>query len=391
MNDSSNADSTTPSEPAWDDLADRDTDPFLTSFEREHESTLPREFIEQSSKALAAKNKRENPTTPDIPQDAAPFAWIGASIAYDELPMPEPINWLVEDLMYLGGVYAHVGKPKTGKTMGARTLAAAVSSEFVSDIHTFMGRSVMPGSVLYVDFENPRNIARASFDRLNEDGYNMRFLRVLLAEPTPTSLSHGMSSLVGYCEGVRPKLIVLDGLLGFARIENLNDYAEVHPIIQELRNVAGKYDCAILFQHHGRKSGGADGDQSLGSVALPGQLDGMLSFTKNLDVHYVETATMREGQPIEKSAVVHSGEALVLDGDHKARQYVQEQREQRDNLRAYVADHGEVKLSDFRSGWGSYKKTRAGLQWLVDRGELHQQGKPHSPADPIRFTIEPPS
>ena len=225
-----------------------------------------------------------------------------APILYADLPEAEPLKWCVDGLIYRGGICMFVGRPKCGKTGAALTLAAKMSS----GAEEFFGRQLYPGPVLYLDYENPRNLTRTRLDRLHTDGgYSLEYLYPLLGERPQPNMMMSMLRLCEAMEHAHPTIVFLDGLMGFAGIEDLNNYAEVYPAFTELRRAAEAFDCAIVLMHHGRKSGGSQGDQSAGSVAIPGQCDVMLSFEAHDDYSRFEVHTdcLREGEPIPRSIV----------------------------------------------------------------------------------------
>ena len=284
----------------------------------------------------------------------------------------------------------HIGRPKSGKSTAARTLACGLSSshETEGQPNQFFGRELATGNVVYIDYENPGRIAHHSFRGLREDGFDTRLLRLLLNEPSPISLLHGLEYIRAEANRHRPVLMVLDGLMGFARIEDLNDYAKVQPALQHLREFAVEFDCAVLLQHHGRKSGGFGGEQALGSVAIPGQVDGLLDFNFDNDGrHWVTSEALRHGEGIERTDVVMHGERMVLDEQASKRDYAQRQDERRHDLLAKVMEKGTATLSDFRTGFGRRESYRPMLEQMCRDGTLVQLGKAHDRTDPVRFAV----
>ena len=62
-----------------------------------------------------------------------------------------------------------------------------------------------------------------------------------------------LEAALGYCA---PTLVILDPLVAFCAGGNMNDNAVMSLVIRELKQLAAKFDCAVLVVHHTRK--GAD-------------------------------------------------------------------------------------------------------------------------------------
>jgi hypothetical protein len=65
----------------------------------------------------------------------------------------------------------------------------------------------------------------------------------------------GLAHLELLLESLRPDLIVLDPLVAFCGGGNVNDNAVMSLVMQALKRLATRFDCAVLIIHHTRKGG----------------------------------------------------------------------------------------------------------------------------------------
>ncbi len=315
-------------------------------------------------------------------------SWAAAAVPFNDLPEPEPIDWLAADLFYLGGVYCIVGPPKAGKTAAARTLATVVASD---EERLFLGRKTRRGNVVYIDYENPRTVSHERFAKLRAGGLSVEGLAVHLAAPHPPDMAAAVVRLRAEIEARKPLLVVIDGLQGWAAIEDLSDYSHVHAAIAPLRELAEVHNCTILFQHHGSKHSPTDPS---GSNALAGNVDGILAFNKTGvgDVTYTaHTAELREGRHLPKSNVAIGDDGRsVLDGTAAERAGEEDAAERRKTALAYVAENGEVRHSDLlKSMQGRPAARRATLEELLRDGCLRSIGRQRGRGEnALRYRVE---
>ena len=239
---------------------------------------------------------------------------------YSDLPPLTPTPWVVDGLLYREGVYAFVGAPKSGKSQAAATLAAALCSPESAD---FLDRDiVLRGNAVVVDYENPSHVTRKRFDLLHGGGLSLEGLVLLLNQPSPESTAAGAAHLRAVLAEHAPIVLIVDGLQGWARIENLNDYAQVHAAVVTLRTLAAEFRTVVVFQHHGSKHSNTDPS---GSNAIAGNVDGIVGFTRAEEgadaEHSVFTRDLRDGNHIPKSIVEldPGGRSIIVESVSKRR------------------------------------------------------------------------
>jgi hypothetical protein len=158
----------------------------------------------ERARRFEASGRIETPTS----------AWvnIGSLLAEPD----EVLRWLVNGLLLLGGTSLLVSKPKVGKSTLVRDLALCVGCGL-----RFLGREVTPGAVLYVALEDKRAELRRAFRAMGAgDDDPIEFYIARAPEDA-------LEWLRQKAEQRRPKLIAIDTFQRFARLQDLNDYAQV--------------------------------------------------------------------------------------------------------------------------------------------------------------------
>lgn len=85
-------------------------------------------------------------------------------------------------------------------------------------------------------------------------------------------------------------------------MEDLNSYAEVTKATQPMIGIANDTGCCIVGLTHRRKSGGERGEEALGSTALIGSVDTVLSFKEDGDRRSIYSR-QREGEDMEETSI----------------------------------------------------------------------------------------
>jgi hypothetical protein len=181
---------------------------------------------------------------------------------------PPPVEWLVEGLFPMGEVTGLFAESGGGKSWFTMALALAVAG---GDTH-FLGRTVRPGRVLYVDEENPRDLVdqrlRAlgmtpahleNLDYINQQGVN------LFEEP-----EHLIEQAIDF----EPSLIVLGTLSSLSvGIESENNNTQITKLFRRgIVPLARKTGAAVVLEHHV----GLDKGRPRGATAIKGNIDSAL-------------------------------------------------------------------------------------------------------------------
>jgi archaellum biogenesis ATPase FlaH len=203
---------------------------------------------------------------------------------------PEPIDWLVEDLIVSNALCLIDGLGASGKSILMLQLAVAVASG-----SPFLGFATQEGKVLYINAEDDiriqhwrlKNIAN-NYPKIDEKRDNLTFLNTdnlgeipFLTEKEygkikPTNFYNGLKKL---CEKWKPNLVIIDPLSYFLHDENSSDSAiAFYYLLRQL-------NAAIILIHHQSKAamnnGGAQRAKARGSSVLVENVRTRMSLEKN--------------------------------------------------------------------------------------------------------------
>jgi len=202
----------------------------------------------------------------------------------------EALNWVVDDLLPMGGISIVVAKPKVGKSTLVRQLALSVARG-----ENFLERSTTKGKVLYVALEEKRGEVRTHFKLLGADGTEELGIYVGSA---PEKANVWLESEI---KAQHPILIIIDTLFRFIRVQDVSDYAKVTSALDPLLKLARENNTHLMVLHHARKMSGEGSDVTLGSSAIFGTVDTsiLLKRTQN-GLRTLETQ-QRYGKDIEET------------------------------------------------------------------------------------------
>ena len=191
------------------------------------------------------------------------------TLTWTEMQKLPPLDWLVQDLLPVGGISLLIGHPKAGKSTLARTLAAEVAG--YGHGH-FLGREVLhTGRVLYCSpDEAPQMTVQHFRGIIPHDAEGLDF--------APRA---DLAQLGKLAEAGRHKLMVVDTLgrlFAGSRFPEGGDYMAWQEHLSAVRQVATDTGCHVCLLHHARKSAGNRALDSLGSQAIAGTADCVISL-----------------------------------------------------------------------------------------------------------------
>ena len=210
---------------------------------------------------LAAKNAASTTPAADPPIDDG----LGL-LALGEL-LGEPDSgpaWVVKDRLPAAGLGLFAGKPKAGKSTGARSLALHVARG-----QPWLGFATTQGPVIYLALEEKRQEVRDHFRAMGATSDDPIFIRFAAAP------HDALARLRVEAERRRPVLIIVDPLFKLVRVtaELGNDYAAMTAALEPLLALARETGAHVLAVHHLGKGGRDDGDAILGSTAIFAAVD----------------------------------------------------------------------------------------------------------------------
>ena len=126
--------------------------------------------------------------------------------------------------------------------------------------------------VLAFCLAHANKIAVQSPDRLYVAGADdTRVQRLSFLRTTDKNFSildkSGFDVLEAALGSLRPDLVILDPLVAFCAGGNMNDNAVMSLVIRELKQLAAKFDCAVLVVHHTRKGADVGNPEAISGAA----------------------------------------------------------------------------------------------------------------------------
>lgn len=342
-------------------LDNREVESIARSFSRykspKPDSRLPLGMNQQSSNEFRLKTLSELQNEPD-----------------------DDIEWLVDELLPLGGISLDGAKPKVGKTTKNRNLARAVING-----GTFLGRNVTAtGRVLYYALEEKKGAFLNSFQRMGFVSNDL-LVHFGMAPADP------LAALEKDIEMHKPILVVIDPLLRFIRVQDLNDYAKVSLAMEPINELARSQNCHIMCVHHLGKADREDGDGVLGSTALFGSVDTLLITKKDPDGTRKISTIQRYGTDLPETVIEldKDTDLIRVAGTYAAIQY-QKQEEEMEGLQKKifgVLTKKPILEQSLRDKIGGNQRiTSKALREMVNEGLIKRTGMGKK-GHPYRYAI----
>ena len=273
------------------------------------------------------------------------------------------VDWAVDGLIPRGGVALITAKPKIGKSTLARELGLAVAKG-----RTFLGRDTWATPVLYVCLEDRWQHARRHLLAIgaSRDDQMCACFGARPDEPDDW-LSQAIASL-----GLG--MVIIDPLFRYLPgISDANSYAEVSNATGPIIAMARESGCALVLTHHAKKTGGSDGDEALGSTAIAGAPDTIMTLTRDGEHRQLAT-TQREGRNLPPTR-------LDVDADTQRLTLGQSLREERQRdleleIMSAIPLSGDVVTRDhiLKAVSRATNDTARSLKKLVEGGVILQNG-----------------
>ena len=302
-------------------------------------------------------------------ENPPPFLTMGELLAEPE----ESERWLVEGIVPCGALTLVSAAPKAGKSTATRCLSVAVATG-----RPWLGRDTTRGRVLYLCLEDKRPEVRRHFAAM--DAPKDDSIHCFIDRWPP---SHATEQLRTWVDEFKPRLVVIDPLFRFLRVDDVSNYARVSRAFDPLIDLARKSGAALVLTHHQRKSGGSDGSETLGSQAIFGSVDNAIFIYRDADSRQMRTQ-VRIGEDIARTAIqldAHGWVCLVGAGAPAREQTIA------DEIVSALGDPhtGSMRLEQLHTAVGRRSEDidRA-LERLVDRGLVQRTGRGRK-GDPYRF------
>ena len=175
-----------------------------------------------------------------------------ATTDYFARPLPEE-NWLVEHLVPRGGTVQLYGKPKSGKSFLAMTLASAIADGHPYFLSKDFPITTQGGTVMFLQLDTPPGLWTEYLVTSQRPYGSVLWADALQIPDPPFDISTEVHSnwLHNQVEAHQPILLVVDSLRELHRGDE-NDSAVMTKIFSRLRKAVG-LDTAIFLIHHQKK------------------------------------------------------------------------------------------------------------------------------------------
>ena len=280
----------------------------------------------------------------------------------------------VQGLIPLGGTVLIVGPAKAGKSTLGQTLGCHHAAG-----RPFLGRGVRQGPSLYLTHEGGRAALAARLEAMGG------------GEDLPLTVYHGPrpdEPLAFLAEGIEQTgatLAVIDPLFRMFDFPDGNDYAAVTASTAPLIELAEATGCALVFVHHARKGGGAGGEEALGSTAIFGAVDTLISVKRTDDTR-TAYSIQREGVDMPETLLTLGADGTIDIGQTRREA---EDAEARQGILEFLADCGDKAPTrdDIETAMqGRTARVRRALATLVKGGEIVRHGEGRK-GHPFRFSL----
>ena len=207
------------------------------------------------------------------------------------------MDWLVKDMLMVGGCSLIAGPPKSGKSTIVRQLI-----KIMNEGGKFLDREVKPGRVLYLALEEYGGLLQKQMKQVGINDSSDVYLHNGKVDSEDKA-----SDLEKVILELQPKLVVVDTLGHLFGVESLNNYSEVNDVFTKYREISRRTGAHILFVHHTNKGESLGQNSILGSTALSGATDCNIVFNRIGNERYI-SSNVRGGIPFHKTKLVFNEE-----------------------------------------------------------------------------------
>lgn len=288
---------------------------------------------------------------------------------------PGTVDWVVEGIAARDAVTIIAGHAKAGKTTFCAELAGTNAMGA-----NFLGKPTAGGSVLWIDLEQPR-------------GLTASVLSAHCLASAPVHVQWGalpdLDAAGRFCTEAKVNLVVVDSWTKARQgVDDANDEVETERAMQPWLDFARTYHVAVVFIHHLRKSGGAEGLDLRGSGALAACVDIIVTFKR----HAVDSDTDTR-RVLDVFSRYGASKTVIerIDGRYRMCGTPGQVRRQTETARVVAVLSEEMRTAEEianADGELSVSAARTVLKQLAEAGEA-QRGGTGRRGDPFKYAKTP--
>jgi DnaB-like helicase N terminal domain/AAA domain len=241
-------------------------------------------------------------------REAIPWEGFDAAVtANDEYLKRLPV---IDKLCYSNAVSMITGGKHAGKSTLARWMAVCVAKGW-----EFLKRETRQGPVFYIASEDETMAARQELIRLGwKQGDELRFLSAQNIRSDKPEIF--LADLTMEIKRARAKLVILDMLFDFVRIDDEMSYAGTREAVGRIQEVASMSGAHIVAIHHAPKNAniGDAAVAALGSQGLAARVSPIILVRRfGPGVHSVSSTGVRDprGESISDSRLIKNADGSV--------------------------------------------------------------------------------
>lgn len=208
----------------------------------------------------------------------------------------EKIEWLVKNFLPAGGASVFASSPKVGKSTITRQLVASVRLGT-----EFLGYETRRGTVVYVGIQEQRDEVRRHFDLLGVPDDDQLLIH------TGGVRGDAPELLKDLLRERRPALLIIDTLIAFFPISDLNDYSKVAAVLEPVLDLGRETGTHIALVHHAKKKG-VGPEAILGSTAILGMVDTAVLMREAQDHTRIISSVQRYGVSMPETILTFDSE-----------------------------------------------------------------------------------
>jgi len=286
-------------------------------------------------------------------------------------------EYVLENVLPIGGSSLLVAKPKIGKSTFALCLAVAVASG-----ESFLGLATKKRPVLYLGLAGEAKKSELlQFIQVRNAENEEIFI---YADATVPHLSEQLEAVVKRFPV--PPLVIIDTLGQAISVRDFNNYAEVTEKLKPYTTLARQTNAHVMMLHHASKSLVPDsGDTVLGSTAIRAAVDSVLFLDKKEEFRRIKSE-QRYGEGLPETLLKYDHNTRVLTCIGGAKEYEAADIERQIISRLQASDEGLTQEQIFDGLGGRTQPIRSVLSSMRDRGKVKREGT-GTKGDPYRYSL----
>ncbi len=216
------------------------------------------------------------------------------------------IPWVVRDLLPSSGVSILVSEPKKGKSTLLKYLLSCVAQG-----KPFLGFETFKGRCLYLDMEDTVERVQDQFSALKMPPGVA--IDVWVAGRINAGIAQLLDLMMSKKNSGEPyNLVAVDGMTDLRPVNDINSYTETKAALKDVESIARTTGAHLICSHHANRGYGSGSKRVLGSTAIFGTVDSLISLEGKNENNLTVSATLRHSPPVPKTRLIREGFSFRL-------------------------------------------------------------------------------